>query len=303
MSNWIVPLYPALMVLAFAFIPVFLIIWALQWHQKRYKQKVISPISAGFLREAGHSLRIKYEDLRLDAMSYLIFLVFLPIYPLAYIGASSLVGSDDQKPFLVLVTILALLFAVPKIWLLLKEIRKIRLGLEAEIACGQELDQLMREGWYVFHDVPASKGKTTFNIDHILIGPPGVFVVETKGRSKPLSKSGEKKWKVEFANGRLQFPGWNETAPIEQAQMNSSYVSSWLPRASGVRFTAEPVLLFPGWYFEAKSKPPFPLIGNPKIIIQALSNKKEHILTPEQREQIAHQLEQVARLKGIFDEK
>ncbi len=34
------------------------------------------------------------------------------------------------------------------------------------------------EGWYVFHDVPVGNRGT--NIDHILVGPAGVFILNTK---------------------------------------------------------------------------------------------------------------------------
>ena len=43
----------------------------------------------------------------------------------------------------------------------------------------------MRDGFAVFHDVPGDKA---FNVDHVVIGPQGVFAVETKGRGKPASR-------------------------------------------------------------------------------------------------------------------
>lgn len=61
--------------------------------------------------------------------------------------------------------------------------RSYQLGYEGEIAVGQELNQLMLDGYRVYHDFPGDK----FNIDHIVVGPPGVFAVETKARSKPTS--------------------------------------------------------------------------------------------------------------------
>lgn len=45
-----------------------------------------------------------------------------------------------------------------------------RLGLLGERAVGEELNHLMRQGAYVFHDVPtASYG----NADHVVIAPKG----------------------------------------------------------------------------------------------------------------------------------
>lgn len=54
-------------------------------------------------------------------------------------------------------------------------------GLLAERAVGRELDPLGQRGWRVLHDraVPGS----TANIDHLLVGPPGVVVVDAKAHS------------------------------------------------------------------------------------------------------------------------
>lgn len=46
------------------------------------------------------------------------------------------------------------------------------------MAAAEEINQLMRQGFTTFHDVPAEPG---FNIDHVIVGPTGVFAVETKG--------------------------------------------------------------------------------------------------------------------------
>jgi nuclease-like protein len=47
-------------------------------------------------------------------------------------------------------------------------------GLLAELAA--------RDDWHVIHDVTLGRG----NVDHILIGPPGVFTVETKSHPGPI---------------------------------------------------------------------------------------------------------------------
>ena len=49
-------------------------------------------------------------------------------------------------------------------------------GAQGEIHVGQELATLSSE-WQVFHSIPAGR---TADIDHLLIGPPGIFVINTK---------------------------------------------------------------------------------------------------------------------------
>ena len=78
----------------------------------------------------------------------------------------------------VVVFVAAAAFVAYRIRLLLRQsvrMDRLRLGLDAELAVGQELDQLMRQGAAVFHDFPADK----FNIDHIVISRGGVFAIET----------------------------------------------------------------------------------------------------------------------------
>lgn len=50
-------------------------------------------------------------------------------------------------------------------------------GARAEAAVGDELERLRWAGFEVFHDVPA---RGIGNIDHVAVGPQGIFAVETK---------------------------------------------------------------------------------------------------------------------------
>lgn len=52
-------------------------------------------------------------------------------------------------------------------------------GARAETSAGEELNKLRREGFTVMHDI---KQRGEGNIDHLVSGPTGVFLVETKLR-------------------------------------------------------------------------------------------------------------------------
>lgn len=68
-------------------------------------------------------------------------------------------------------------------WLMLgappEHIAKWGRGAAGERQTAKVLRPLIREGWTVRHDVPLSRG----NLDHVLVGPPGVFLLETKFRT------------------------------------------------------------------------------------------------------------------------
>ncbi|QSQ24880.1 NERD domain-containing protein [Pyxidicoccus parkwayensis] len=56
--------------------------------------------------------------------------------------------------------------------------RAWRLGADGEERVGALLEQLHPHGWHVEHDVRV--GSRGANLDHLVIGPPGVFVLNTK---------------------------------------------------------------------------------------------------------------------------
>ena len=51
-----------------------------------------------------------------------------------------------------------------------------RSGAEGEERVGRILEALRPHGWYALHDLQTSRG----NIDHVVVGPAGLFTIETK---------------------------------------------------------------------------------------------------------------------------
>ncbi|HEX2266057.1 MAG TPA: nuclease-related domain-containing protein, partial [Solirubrobacterales bacterium] len=64
-----------------------------------------------------------------------------------------------------------------------RDLGRWRRGAEGEEVVGQVLEGLSADGWHVLHDVSFGRG----NIDHIAVGPGGVFTVETKSHGGRLS--------------------------------------------------------------------------------------------------------------------
>jgi hypothetical protein len=60
-------------------------------------------------------------------------------------------------------------------------------GAFGEEATAKALRPLEREGWVVLHDLPAERG----NVDHIVIGPPGVFLLDSKRLSGTVRIDGD----------------------------------------------------------------------------------------------------------------
>lgn len=123
-------------------------------------------------------------------------------------------------------------------------LRALRLGIEGERAVGQFLERLRENGYQVFHDL-VGEG---FNVDHVVIGPGGVFTVETKTRSKPARGDARVTWDGE----RVLVAGLEpERDVVAQAQAQARWLRELLMDSAGRAFDVQPIVVFPGWYVEA----------------------------------------------------
>lgn len=128
--------------------------------------------------------------------------------------------------------------------------QKLKQGIRAEHATAQELAASLAGDNRIIHDIRCKD----FNIDHVVVTPAGVFAVETKSRMKPPAGNGTAAVKVKYNGRQLEFPGWTETKPIEQAARQSKWLSEHLKQATGETFPVFPVLALPGWFVENTAK-------------------------------------------------
>lgn len=141
-------------------------------------------------------------------------------------------------------------YAILRVRRLLPGVRDLRLGRDGEVFVGQFLDEHCRErGYKVLHDLVGDD----FNVDHFLIGPRGVFAIETKARSKPVRGSSAVTYdgKSVLVDGHAP-----DRDPIIQAQTFARHVEEILARSTGWKasqISARPVVLFPGWYVKGSS--------------------------------------------------
>ncbi len=158
------------------------------------------------------------------------------------------------------------------------------------MAAGQELNNLMRNGYYIYHDFVAGK----FNIDHVIVGPSGVYAVETKARTKPITGNGKFDAEVLYDGKSLKFPNWMESKPIQQAVAEADWLMNWLSSAVGERVNVFPVVTLPGWYVKRTSSGGIPVI-NPKQIYSVIKQRNGPPLPDSMIQRIVHQLDQRCR--------
>lgn len=273
-------------------IPFALLIWVMVSIRKRSSLSRKNPINTHLLRSPGQSLLNEAEDISIDLFTYLLLTPFISLYFYA-----SYLSSNKSNILLILFgisLILGLLFIGNKIIKLSNKREKLRLGYDAELAVGQELNLLMRHGFYVFHDVNLKNTLSEFNIDHVVVGKTGVFAVETKGRSKPVESIGKDSSKVTFDGKKLIFPQWEEDKPVEQAKRQATALEKWLTSAVGEPITTIAVIALPGWYTVTTKKTDIALI-NGKNPEKFFNMPRDVVLSEKQIKQIAHQLESLCR--------
>ena len=249
-----------------------------------------NPLTKNLLRPPGYTLSEQIDDVRIDMMALV-----------AAVGPAPLLvwflyTRSNRSVFIAVFTVLlgvgVLAYAVYRMVGNVKRARKIRLGWEAEMAAGQELSLLMHDRFHVFHDVP---GDGAFNVDHVVVGAQGVFCIETKGRAKPVHADGEGH-KVRYDGKQLQFPGWTETAPLEQARRNADWLRKWLSSAVGTPIEVKPVLILPGWFIERSSPAGVPVMNG--VNCRNFFMKQSAAPISEQLvKQIVHQLD--ARCRDV----
>lgn len=259
-----------------------------RWLQHR---KYRSPFTENFLRNPGESLIKQIEEINNDISYYLTISFFSPMMVYSLHISQSYFGGFKESLFQIFLSFsMAIILTTVSTVLLIKSLnrrRNLRLGYDGELAVGQELNQLMRDGYHVFHDFPGEK----FNIDHIVVGRSGVFAVETKARSKPVIGDKRAEAEVIYDGNCLMFPKWKETKPIEQAINQAKWLSKYLSDAVGEKIEAKPVVALPGWYVKRTSSHGIPVV-NPKAFYSLLKNSD---LSDSMIKRIAYQLNQKCR--------
>ncbi|WP_133498605.1 nuclease-related domain-containing protein [Cognatilysobacter terrigena] len=127
-----------------------------------------------------------------------------------------------------------------------KRRQQARDGLLAERVTGMQLNRLMSEGCLILHDLPFG----SFNVDHVVVSPRGVFAIETKSFRKPKNISAGKPAVVAFDGSTLRFPDFATSAPLEQARRQAQSVAGFLRETLGEGVYVQPAVALPGWWIE-----------------------------------------------------
>lgn len=184
---------------------------------------------------------------------------------LAMMAAFLLVALYQTLGIVVPVWLLVLLFLGAICWMFFKVhkvrrcIRTWQLGENGEQYVGQMLEMDMRPLKYdVFHDIVIKKGKRTFNLDHVLIGTNGVYVVETKAWRKPEKGSPV----IEYKDGHLYKMGREiKDDTLREVVSLAKTANAFFHELTGRAYYVKPILVVAGWFCKCGS------IGDAQFLI------------------------------------
>jgi len=257
-----------------------------RWRRKRAGER--PPLSEKLLRPAGYSLQRKLEDLD-DAFNFWFIGTFM--CSLLAVGGFSSTPADTVGRIIFLTVFgLGAAGCTVMAWRKLLDIRSYRMGLLGEQAMAEQLQCLLPLGCQVFHDVP---GDGKWNIDHVVVGPAGVFAIETKYRTKQPGKAGERDHEAVFDGNVIRFPfGYDASAP-EQANRNARWLANTLSKATGERVTVQPIVALPGWWVTLKTNSDLKVLSGKQV--PTFIAKEPAQLSEKAIQQISYQLEQRCR--------
>lgn len=245
-------------------------------------------------RPAGWSLQCRTNELFEKATTNLIIAMLTGAWVFLSI---SLVKSSPVP--IIAIGFIACSFFLYRASRLLIQSSNHRLGLSGEQIVGQILDRLSSDSIRVFHDLEIKEpGKKPWNIDHVVLTPAGVFCIETKCRRKPRATAhdGQRGHKLIFDGQQIIFP--HSMQPdrhgLDQAQNNAAWLGGKLSALNGTPISVTPVLVFPGWWVDAKGKGPVSVLSH-KGLPNFLTGRAT-ILSDQQFRAISCQLDERCRI-------
>lgn len=201
-----------------------------------------SPLKERPLRIPGQSLD---EQIRDEIQDYIAGPVLFALFIVVFAALEWFRYFRPYAPSPLLYSIVAVIaagFAAYRSYQFWPRLRALKLARDGETEVGQNLESLRAHGYQVFHDVVGDG----FNIDHVLIGPAGIFTVETKTHSKrPGNPS------VVFDGDKILIDGLEpDRNPVVQAKSQASWVRALLSESTGHMYYVRPVIVYPGWFVE-----------------------------------------------------
>jgi len=164
-----------------------------------------SPLKDKPLRYAGQSIDEQIENLRDKALFYVLYPAFILLYIVMqwmntiFLPSKSSISISPYIGDVIFWGIIA--YCVYKIFQIFNEIKRLAMARDGEKIVAEGLQELIKQDAAILNDIRGDK----FNIDHVVISPHGIYLIETKTYSKPAKKDTTISFDDEnvYVNGRV----------------------------------------------------------------------------------------------------
>lgn len=263
----------------------------------RQERKVEPPQQEKLLRPAGYSLQLKLDDLLGSILQNLLGAVVMLLTCLVgIVGAAIFWGGRGPAGYIFFFCSLGVVASGAGIGLMIRawrktlEVRNTRLGLRGEQAVAEVLHEVFDAGYRVFHDL---QPRGTWNIDHVIVGPRGVFLIETKARRRRPAKREQPKHVVVYDGRALTFPCGTDKKAVVQAQRNADWLADFLSKKTCELVPVNAIVVIPGWYTENKGNYPVKVMNT--NYLRSFLRKQPERIDPAQVRRIVAALDEQCR--------
>ena len=267
---------------------------ALKILRSRYRKKQQNLSADGEGRIApGQSLLRKIDQEAIELIAHRISVAVPPILLIAIIFIFNRYHSKLDFQFLVTSIVACGLVFLYCFWNMLKggqALKRYRIDYDAEVEVGTALDQLVSQGYHIFHGFR----KDSIDIDHVVVGPKGVFTIETKGHPRPSKKAGTEESTVTYNGHVLFFPRGTDEDTVSNAERQAELISDWLGSGTGEAISARAVIVIPGWFVKRTTSDGAPVV-NPDQFASLFEHIASRPLTEAQITRIVDLIQQTSQ--------
>ena len=248
------------------------------------------PVSGALRRLPGQSVREELKRIVEDEVAAYVFYAVGFWGLVAWEFARRWLRFGSPLAALIAVASLASVYCAWRVSRLRRDVRNLAQADKAERHVSDLLRRLRDKDYITFDDVMDESAGWKSNIDHVVVGPGGVFAVETKG----FSVFGD--GCLEIDNGGNLLLG-GKTAlknPLGQAKSSAVKISRHLEGCLHQKFWVHPVLIFPGWSVRSpKSETGVVVLG--EEMIHDFFKSRERVFSNEAIRDICSHLDRSAR--------
>jgi len=181
-----------------------------------------------------------------------------------------------------------ILYGANKIKRLKDRKQRLYATYEGQMAVAQEVNRLMPDGYQVYHDFPTDR----FHIDHIIVGPNGVFTVTTK----VIPNIGRNRERSLMLDDQCLIVGkQKDDRTVPYAAFQASWLAKWILTATGEALSVQSILTVPGWRMKTLSKTSI-LVVEPEAIKDAINGFRWHQISSKTIRLVCEQLETKCRM-------